>query len=149
MNGNFCLQNRTSLLKFYIKNVRKQGFNSDPLCVEAGSGAVVFESDIWAYIALLNFMDLSSDRWLGGVSPRKGEVHSPDPGSEHGPSKFKQKYCFKKLSVKSVVYAHIKNKNKSPTQVPVTRTLKSEYNAAFFAITITNMSLLNLRAIIA
>jgi hypothetical protein len=76
-------------------------------------------------------MDLSSDRWLGGVSPRKGEVYSPDPGSEHGPSKFKQKYCFKKLGVKSMVYAHIKNKNKSPTQV--TRTLISEYNAVFFA----------------
>jgi hypothetical protein len=62
-------------------------------------------------------MDLSSDRWLGGVSPRKGEVHSPDPRSEHGPGKLKQKYYFKKLGVKSVVSAHIKNKNKSTTQV--------------------------------
>ncbi len=61
-------------------------FSSDPLCVEAGSGAVGSDCDIWAYIALLNLcMDLSSDRWLGGVSARKGEVHSPDPGSEHGP----------------------------------------------------------------
>jgi hypothetical protein len=75
-------------------------------------------------------MDLSSDRWLGGVSPRKGEVHSPDPGSEHGPGQIKTKYCFKKLGVKSMVYEHIKNKNKSPTQV--TRTFKSKYNAGFF-----------------
>jgi hypothetical protein len=74
-------------------------------------------------------MDLSSDRWLGGVSARKGEVHSPDPGSEHGPGNFKQKYYFKKLGVKSVVYTHIKNKNKSPTQV----TCALKYNAAFFA----------------
>ncbi len=41
-------------------------------------------SGLTAY-SVIEFMDLSSDRWLGGVSPRKGEVHSPDPGSEHGP----------------------------------------------------------------